>query len=173
MSLPGYRLLPLRIASGGAGTVDALVTACHGRYLLLKAGSLRCGILPDRTAVLETAALDPDLQQEAMEELFDRGYRSVILAAGNSRLEGTFHPDMEATVLSDLRAETYREDAPGIDYRSGIETVLTRSGFFRLSSGAALVITAAAAEEGSGRVLPSASDTVLYHCRRENVPTAL
>ena len=166
------RALPLRIASGGSGTVDALVTACHGRYLPLKTGDL-CGILPDRTAVLETGTLSAERQTEALEELWGKGYRSAILAAGGSRPEGTLPDGMRVTVLSNLRADSFREDAPGLDYRSGIETVLARSGFFRLAADASLIVTAAPAEEDSGRVLRSASDTVLYHCRKENVPTAL
>lgn len=51
------------IADGGEGTVEALVTACGGKYLTKTVGSplgapieAQMGMLPDRTAVIEMAA---------------------------------------------------------------------------------------------------------------------
>lgn len=169
---PKARIRMLQIAGGGRGTMDSLVSACDGRYLLLQKTNARCGILPDQTAVLEADGLEPELLTKTMQAVLDSGYQKLILAAGNAALSEAYPEGLEVTVLSNLPPQQ-QDEMEHVTYRSGIETMLEKSGFLRVLHGAALVITATMNAGADCRMLGSTVDTVLYHCRKQQVPAVV
>lgn len=104
---PGVRIVPVPIADGGEGTVEALVTAASGSYRFCEATSpmgrrikARYGVLYGKTAIIEMAAasgmnIDPtdgfDLTRassfgtgELIRRALDEGIRDIIIGIGGS-----------------------------------------------------------------------------------------
>lgn len=163
-----------RIADGGKGTLDALMEAHTGRYLVAKTAQdgqpVRYGILPDRTVVLETEPLRADTQQALIDEIAEAGYRTFLLAAGDGEAPQSFPPACAFTILSH-RPGAVQPAAENVVCRSGVQTVLDSCGFFRLATGARLVVTATDALDGDCSRLSATADTVLYHCREKRIRT--
>ena len=172
---PEAEIAVQRIVDGGAGTLDMLMEANSGRFLLTEGRGgvqpVRYGILPDRTVVLDTETLSVETQHATIAEIAGTGYSSFLLAAGDGPVPQVFPEGCRFTVLSQ-RPGAMQPANGNVECRSGIETVLTRCGFFRMAAEAKLVVTSTnALDDGCSR-LGATADSVLYHCRERNIRTA-
>ena len=169
---PNTRILPQRIASGGAGTLDALTAACCGRYARIKATNVRYGVLPDRTAILETAGIDRSRLNETLQAIREAGYSEIILAAGDDAM-----PDLEAGGAAlqvwSTRPDMAESDENGVRRCSGLSAVLRYGGFQHLLDNAALVVAATNTADGGLGIMDTVTDTICYACRRKRIPFAL
>ncbi|MEG1525120.1 MAG: glycerate kinase [Clostridia bacterium] len=171
-AFPDARISMVRIADDGQGTLDMLVAACRGRYVGLEKTGGCCGVLPDRTAVIETVGMDQDDLLEKLSEIRHLGYHKIVIASGDSVQLEVCPKDLELTILSNLPKDQLLA-CENITYCSGIETILEKSGFFRMCTDAAIVIVSTIALDEACKILGSTVDTVLFHCRGKNIPTAV
>ena len=169
---PNTRILPQRVASGGAGTLDALVAACCGRYMHIKSTDVRCGVLPDRTAILETAGMPRERLVATLEEIRDMGYHSVILAAGEELLPGLSVDGVSLQIWS-TRPDMAESEENGVRRCSGLAAVLQYGGFQHLLENAALLVTATNAADSDCAMLDTVADTICYACRTRKIPFAV
>ncbi len=171
-AFPNARVTPVRICDGGRGTVDTLVAASCGRYLICQQTGVRYGVLPKRTVVLETEQLTDGEVLETLGYIMKDGYRDYLFAAGKRKLQVAFPPEITATVLSNpVPKATYAD--PGVRYASGVETILEASGFLRRCEAASMVVLATTAKDESCELLGATADTIRYHCDRHKVPFSI
>lgn len=170
---PAALITPARISDGGCGTVDTMVAACCGRYLLCAETGVRYGVLPDRTVVLETEQLTDEQFLQTLERIMRDGFRMFLLAAGKRRMQNMdFPPDISVTILSNpVPAAPYSNAR--VSYASGVDTILNCGGFLRLCEGAAAVVLATAARDESCELLGATADTIRFHCDQHRVPFSI
>lgn len=169
---PNTRVIPQRIASGGAGTLDALVAACCGRYMRVKSTDVRYGVLQDRTAILETAGLTQENLLATITAVRDAGYHSVILAAGADTLPEIFVEGVELQIWS-THPDMAESEGNGVRRCSGLASVLRYGGFAHLLDNAALVVAATNGADGSLGIMDTVTDTICFACRTKRIPFAL
>lgn len=158
-----------RISDGGRGTLDTMVAACSGRYLLCRDTGVRYGVLPDRTAVVETEELSDEQVLKTLSAIMQDGYRNFLLAAGRQRRLPQLPESCSATVLTNPVPATPAE-AKNVTYASGVETTLSESGFLHLVEGARIVVLGTTARDDTCRLLGATADSIRYHCGRKRVP---
>ncbi len=170
---PSALVTPARISDGGDGTVDTMVAAGCGRYLLCAETGVRYGVLPDRTVVFETERLTDEQLSKTLERIMRDGFRTFLLAAGKRKTRHMdFPPDISVTILSNpVPAAPYSNSQ--VSYASGVETILNCSGFLRLCEGAAAVVLATAARDVSCELLGATADTIRFHCNQHRVPFSI
>lgn len=123
----GFRVRRLLLADGRAGAVHALVSGTNGRYetvLLNGADGVRTsctvGVIPGRTAVLETYGVAPEQAEELVRGVLDFGYRKLLIVGDGTHSflgitdDPRFHQS-EITFLSD-HPEGGPESVPAADW---------------------------------------------------------
>jgi len=167
---PMAQILPYPLADGGKGSVDALIHALGGRYVQTKLHAdngenttLRYGILPDRTIVIESD--NADSAQKLLCETLDSGYTSFIVGLyGDAACSKTspftlpLHPK-----IGDVQIRV-------IDSQSGISFFLDRAGFDARIRDVSVVIT------GDGRGSENHATAVREikrRCTEQNIPVAV
>jgi len=169
--LPKAKLSTQLIADGGAGTMDAMVCSVNGRYLKAKISSdsgeprsIRYGILPDRTVVLESEDLSETELEQALTLPQNRGFTHYYIAAGNGILPEQVPEGIDATVIG-KRIPASRRNSAQIEYRNGVETVLEICNFnTHLAKADWLIILSRLMDEAGSMQDPTA-DALLFHCR--------
>lgn len=168
-AFPKARITVERICDGGRGTVDTMVAACCGRYLLCKEPLVRCGVLPNRTVVFETEQLTDEQVEQTLQKLMRDGYRTFMLAAGKRRMHVAFPEEIAVTVLSNpVSKQPYGNSQ--LTYASGVETVLHYGDFLRACGEADAVVLATTAHDESCALLGATADTIRFYCERNHVP---
>lgn len=169
--LPKAKLSTQLIADGGQGTMDAMVCSVNGRYLKAKISldsgeprSIRYGILPDRTVVLESEDLSEKELEQALTLPQNRGFTHYYIAAGNGFLPEQVPEGIDATVIG-KRIPASRRNSAQIEYRNGVETVLEICNFnAHLAKADWLIILSRLMDEAGSMQDPTA-DALLFHCR--------
>ena len=169
--LPKAKLSTQLIADGGAGTMDAMVCSVNGRYLKAKIQSdsgephsIRYGILPDRTVVLESEDLSETELEQVLTLPQNRGFTHYYIAAGNGFLPEQVPEGIDATVIG-KRIPASRRNSAQIEYRNGVETVLEICNFnAHLAKADWLIILSRLMDEAGSMQDPTA-DALLFHCR--------
>ena len=169
--LPKAKLSTQLIADGGAGTMDAMVCSVNGRYLKAKIQSdsgephsIRYGILPDRTVVLESEDLSETELEQALTLPQNRGFSHYYIAAGNGILPEQVPEGIDATVIG-KRIPASRRNSAQIEYRNGVETVLEICNFNAHLAKADWLIILSRLMDDAGSMQDPTADALLFHCR--------
>ena len=176
---PKAKLRTQLIADGGQGTMDALICSINGRYLKGKIKTesseektIRYGILPDRTIVLESEDLTQEELDQALTLPQNKGFRNYIIAAGNGILPESVPEGIDATVLG-KRIPASRRNSAQIEYRNGIETVLDICKFHHHLAKADWLIALMRLLDDAGSINDPTTDALLFHCRAQQKHAAI
>ena len=177
--LPKAKLSTQLIADGGAGTMDAMVCSVNGRYLKAKIQSdsgeqrsIRYGILPDRTVVLESEDLSETELEQALTLPQNRGFTHYYIAAGNGILPEQVPEGIDATVIG-KRIPASRRNSAQIEYRNGVETVLEICNFNAHLAKADWLIILSRLMDEAGSLQDPTADALLFHCRVQHKHAAV
>ena len=177
--LPKAKLSTQLIADGGAGTMDAMVCSVNGRYLKAKIQSdsgeqrsIRYGILPDRTVVLESEDLSETELEQALTLPQNRGFTHYYIAAGNGILPEQVPEGIDATVIG-KRIPASRRNSAQIEYRNGVETVLEICNFDAHLAKADWLIILSRLMDEAGSLQDPTADALLFHCRVQHKHAAV